>query len=130
MPAGGLVRKEVGNRDRGDAVTIPYKKLGVVSVLAPSFPLIDENLGELKIQMHEFLEQGEIKIVIDFSEIPLVDSKGIELLMDIYEKACQKSGGIKLCKLNELCNDIFVATRMNTFFDIFNEPEEAARSFL
>ena len=111
-------------------MTIPYKKLGVVSVLAPSYPLIDENLGELKIRVHEFLKQGEIKIVIDFSKIQLVDSKGIELLMDIYENACQKGGGMKLCKLNELCNDIFVVTRMNNFFDIFNEPEEAARSFL
>ncbi len=111
-------------------MSVPCTKIGFVNVITPPFPLVDGNLGEFKQQLEEMLKQGEIKLVIDFSRTQAIDSKGIEFLLDIYEDARKKGGNLKLCKLSELCSDIFAATRMNTFFDIYQEPEDAARSFL
>lgn len=111
-------------------MNITCRKIGFVNVVAPNFPLIDDNINEFKKKLKELLLSGENKLVIDFSKIVLISSEGIEVLMDFYEDTREKYGGLKLCRLNDLCTDIFIATRLNNLFDIFKEPEDAARSFL
>lgn len=110
-------------------MNMPCSKIGFVNIIAPQFPMVEENIERLQHKADSFFQKGETKILIDFSRIPQIDSRGLEFLLDLIEEAKEKRGSIKLCKVNLLCNDIFTATRMTTFLEIYKDPEEAARSF-
>jgi anti-sigma B factor antagonist len=107
------------------------RKIGSVSLIAPQFPLVDgDNLNNLKQEISNSLQNGETKVVIDCSKVSYMDSRGLECLLDFFDEAKEKAGGVKLCKVNSLCSDILLCTRMSTLFEIFKESEDAVRSFL
>jgi len=107
------------------------KKIGHVIIITPQFPLVDgDNLNNLKHEIFNHLQNGETKVVIDCSKVSHMDSCGLECLLDFFEETKEKAGGVKLCKVNSLCSEILLCTRMSTLFEIFKESEDAVRSFL
>ena len=105
-------------------------KIGAVMIIVPQCAIVAEQIPELQEKVKQCFQDGEKKIVFDLSIVSHVDSKGLEFLLDIFEESRTRGGGLKLSKVNPLCKDIFIATRMSNLLEIFKEPEEAARSFL
>ena len=111
-------------------MNISSSKIGFINIITPRFPLVEENIDTLKQEIQRYFQESDTKILIDFSRVSHIDSRGLEFLLDIFEEAKKKGSDIKLCNLNQLCNDIFLVTRMINFFEIYKEPEEAAQSYL
>lgn len=111
-------------------MNISTRKIGFINLVTPQFPLVEENIEALKHEMQRYFQERDTKILIDFSGVAHIDSRGLEFLLDSFEEARKKGGDIKLCRLNQLCNDIFLATRMSSIFEIYKETEEAAQSYL
>ena len=109
---------------------IAISKMGFINLIAPHFPLVKENVDSLKKTIKGLFDTNDAKILLDLSGVSHIDSTGLELLLDSFEEAKKLGGDIKLCKVNQLCNDIFLATRMSSFFEIYNAPEEAAQSYI
>jgi len=109
---------------------ITSSKIGFINVIAPQSPLVDEHSDALKKIIQGHFENNDAKILIDFSGVSHIDSRGLELLLDSFEDAKKKGGDIKLCNVNQLCTDIFLATRMSSYFEMYKTPEEAAQSYL
>ena len=111
-------------------MTIATSKIGFINVIAPRVPLIAANRDSVRESIENRLKNGEAKILLDFSGVTHMDSLGLELLMDSYEKVKKLGGDIKLCNVNQLCTDILIATRMSSFLEIYKTAEEAAQSYL
>ena len=109
---------------------IATSKIGFINVIAPHTPLIEANIDSLGQSIKNSLNNGEAKILLDFSGVSHIDSRGLELLLDSFEEVKKLGGDIKLCNVNQLCTDIFIATRMRSFLEIYKTPEEAAQSYL
>ena len=109
---------------------ITTSKIGFINVIAPNTPLIEANINSLKLSIQDSLKNGEAKILLDLSGVSHIDSRGLELLLDSFEEVKKLGGDIKLCNVNQLCTDIFIATRMSSFFEIYKTPEEAAQSYI
>jgi anti-sigma B factor antagonist len=109
---------------------IATSKIGFINVIAPNTPLIDAHVNSLNQVIKDSLKNGEAKILIDLSGVSHIDSKGLELLLDSFEEVKKLGGDIKLCNVNQLCTDIFIATRMSSFLEIYKTPEEAAQSYI
>jgi anti-anti-sigma factor len=62
-------------------------------------------------------------------KVPLVDSAGLELLLDYREKFQQVGGVLKLSGMNPLCEDILSITGVGAGFEVFRESLSALGSF-
>lgn len=90
--------------------------------------MVNEELESLTNAIDECLSSGAPKIVLDLSEVPFIDSAGLEMLLDLVSRAGKLGGEIRLAAVNEVCKDIFVATRMDNFFQLFADASTALRS--
>ena len=76
------------------------------------------------------LGNGLPQIVLDLQGIALIDSTGLELLLDFQEK-CQRMGGaLKLANAGALCREVLKATGVGARFEIFRDSGGAVRSFV
>lgn len=109
---------------------IKKSKIGVISYIEPEIPMANEGVQEFRRVIEDCFKENEFKIVINFHSVPYIDSEGLEALLDILGVVRRKGGSIKISDPNPICNDIFLATRFNTIFEIYSSAGEAGRSFL
>lgn len=89
-----------------------------------------EHVEELSVLLESRIDRGQQQIVLDMQEIALIDSAGLELLLDVQEK-CQRMGGaLKLASLGALCREVLKATGVGSRFEIFRDSSAAVRSFV
>lgn len=75
------------------------------------------------------LENGQPRVVFDLSGIPLIDSAGLESLLDARD-LCQKRGGtMVLARPNPLCRDILRVNGFDKELQIFDDSVKAMGSF-
>ena len=109
---------------------IKETKLGMVYILALVGPLSEEQGATLKEKLDWCIDNGNLRVLIDLKEVPLIDSAGLELLWESLMKFRKVSGSLKLVNANPLIMDILLATRMTNIFEVFSDQEKAYRSSL
>lgn len=103
---------------------------GAATVVRPEGPLIEAELHELERQLRRLRDSWAKRIVVNMSDVPLIDSAGLELLC-AYQQELQEHGlRMKLCGLNDLVQKIFELTRLARQFEVFADSSSAIRSFL
>lgn len=101
---------------------------GASTVISIHGALVNEELTKLSDAIDESLGLGATKLVLELSEVPFVDSAGLELLLDLISRIGKLGGEIRLAALNEVCREIFSATRMDNFYHLFEDADSALRS--
>ena len=102
---------------------------GVVQVIRGNDPLIKEHAQAVIDLLTECLEYGQPRVVLDMEKVPLIDSAGLELLVDSQENFQQRGGALKLVAPNALCQEILSVTGVGALFELFPEPVSAVGSF-
>jgi anti-anti-sigma factor len=106
------------------------KQQGAVDVISGGDRLSGEHVAELSSMLESRLGNGQPQIVLDLQGIALIDSTGLELLLDFQEK-CQRMGGaMKLANAGALCREVLKATGVGARFEIFRDSGGAVRSFV
>jgi len=109
---------------------ITTKQAGEITVLTLSGKItIGEGDLNLRNSIREELEKGTIKIVIDFTEVTRIDSSGIGELVSAYTIISNRGGKLKLCNLPNRVIEILQVTQLLSIFEIYNDEEEAVKSF-
>ncbi len=107
-----------------------HKCQGSVDVITGGDRITGDHVEELQALLEARLDRGQPQIVLDMQSIAVVDSAGLELLIDIQEK-CQRMGGaLKLANLGALCREVLKATGVGARFEIFRDSGGAVRSFV
>jgi len=101
---------------------------GAVDLVRGDDPINAEHVEELARLFQE--SRGQPFVVLDLEKVPLVDSAGLELLLDYRESFQQLGGALKLAAANPLCEDILSITGVGAGFEIFREPLSALGSFV
>jgi anti-anti-sigma factor len=109
---------------------IKETKLGLICILSISGPIVKGHIQTLEESLDNHLNAGDMRLLIDLQEAPLIDSSGLELLWDSLMKFRKVGGSLKLVHASPLIMDIFLATRMTNIFEIFSDQDKAFRSFL
>ena len=89
--------------------------------------LIVGNRHELKRMVLAALEDGARRFVIDFARTGYVDSSGLGVLISLSKEIRAAGGELRLSSLNEDLRTLFELTRLDTFFRISGDLEEALR---
>lgn len=80
--------------------------------------------------VEQCLGDGTPRIVFDMSEISLIDSAGLEKLLDLDELVESRAGVMKLAAPNPLCRDILSVSGLVDHFEIHKEVKIAVGSFI
>ncbi len=99
-----------------------------VAVIHMKGPVIEEELENIDHVVMECAEQGVFRLVFDLEFVPFIDSMGLELLQETSTALNRSGGDMRLAKLNDVCFDILLATRMHSFVYISKDVDEAVRS--
>ena len=94
-----------------------------------SDPISSVTCEELREVLLPQISHGQPKIVIDLQRIPLIDSKGLELLVDISDHCQARGGSLHLAAPNALCSDILRITGVATRVSVYEDLQEAIRSY-
>jgi len=72
---------------------------------------------------------GEVKIILDFSNVKLITSAGFAFMLGALRLARENSGEVKLCCMNKLAAELLKTAHLDLSFEIFNDADEAIASF-
>ena len=92
--------------------TIDQTRVGSFTVLTLRDSLTRDNAMVLKDYCRNLVSGKKLQIILDCKSIPYMDSQGLETLLSIHHTLKQGNGSFVLVGLNEVCNDIMIATRL------------------
>jgi anti-sigma B factor antagonist len=102
---------------------------GVAVVWLDGRVVLGEETGALRDKVKSLLAEGKKKLVLNMSNVTLIDSAGLGALVAAYSST--KSGGasLRLCHLGTKFNELLQLTRLITIFEVYNTQADAINSF-
>ena len=107
---------------------IAIARVGSRNVLTPKGSITYQNLDTLKIMFKECLNGNKNEIILDCASVSFMDSETLEFLVGIHEDLKKQGGSLKLINVTDICQDIFIATRLINFFNIYQDIHQVLRS--
>ncbi len=108
---------------------IGIKKVGASSVVAPGESLTYQNCKELEDLIKGLISQNQTRIILDCKTVPFMDSKVLELLLQLHNTLKNRGGALKITGLNAVCRDILLTTRLINILFVYEDIAEALRSY-
>ena len=102
---------------------------GAVVVVTGKDALDVEHVNSLRVQVEGALAEGQKRVVLDMEHVPMVDSAGLETLLDLGDVLRLRGGALKLASANPLCRDVLRITGLDSQFEAFDDPVSAIGSF-
>jgi anti-anti-sigma factor len=105
-------------------------KQGAVEVVSGDDPLSADYVPRVLRLLQECGAQGQPRAVLDLDRVPLIDSAGLEMLLDVQEDFQRRGGTLKLAARGTLCREILNVTGVGGHFEIYPEAASAVGSFV
>jgi anti-anti-sigma factor len=86
-------------------------------------------VDDLRRDLDEMLAAGDTRIALDMTEVPMIDSSGIGLLVRYLTAAKQAGGTLKLIKPSDFAIKTLKMTGVLNLFEVFPDEELAVDSF-
>lgn len=103
---------------------------GAVTVLKPTGSITLQDAEDLREQCLVAGRQTLGRLAIDLSAVPFVDSRGLEVLIEVSNEFIDAGHTLRLCALTDTVREVFVLTGIGPHFELFEDASSAARSFL
>jgi anti-sigma B factor antagonist len=84
---------------------------------------------ETRAELHELVERGYRKLVLNLREIGFIDSAGLGSLVSCLRRCAAEGGDLRLAEVPAFCRSIFQLTRLTRVFDVTQTEGEAVASF-
>lgn len=102
---------------------------GAVMVLEPDGALIQDDADQFKGRLTEALAESSGRVVVDLSSVPFIDSRGLEVLVEVNDALSDSGRALKLCGINETIREVLDLTGLAIRFDHYDDTNSALRSF-
>ena len=109
---------------------IRLTELGVATYLAPTGPLVEANLSDLQASVQEASKGGAPKLVINLGQVPFLDSRALEFLLDLSSNLRRNGGTLCLANVGTVCRDVLAMTGLDGTIPVYDDIESAGESFL
>ena len=115
----------------------PPSKLQIIERRVDDVTIL-ELVGELTLddgdlvfrrKIHELLEEGRIKILLEVGGVTKIDSAGVGMLVSKLKTTREHHGDIKLMHLTAHSSRVFGMMRILTSFETLDDEAQAIRSF-
>ena len=102
---------------------------GSVTVLVPHGPLAGDEMAGFSETLTLAIDEKGGRVVLDMSEVPYVDSVGIESLLELCAGQHAAAARPRLARLCEACREALDLTDVLARLTVFDTVESAIRSF-
>jgi anti-anti-sigma factor len=102
---------------------------GSVSVLIPHGPLAGDELDDFRRDFQAAIAHKSGRVVLDMSDVPYLDSAGIEALLGLCTGSEAATAGPRLAQLGETCREALDLTNVLPRLTVFDTVENAIRSY-
>ena len=109
-------------------MNITWEDHGVTSVVEVDGELVGQASDTLTRTCLERFEQGVRNLVIDLSKSPIVDSTGLETLLELTEATVERNGRCTFVSLDPLFASILELTGVGERLEIHDTVTTAART--
>jgi len=112
------------------ALQIQEKETGGVTVLtALGRVTLGDESNQLRMKIKDVLSRGKTRVVLDLGNTTFIDSAGLGTLVAGFTSAQNQGASIKLANLTKKINEQLHITKLVTVFEVYNNVEEAVKSF-
>lgn len=108
---------------------LSIQTIGSVNVIQLRSALVDDSVQQCRQTITDILERRKNLLVLDMSESPLIDSEGLELIVDSQEACLNRGGRLALVDPQPLCREVLEFTGVSDFVEVYRELREALRDF-
>jgi anti-sigma B factor antagonist len=109
---------------------VDEQQLGDVTLLVLSGQmLLDDGDLEFRRRIHDLVDRGRLKIIVDLADVTYIDSSGVGMMAAKLKTVRERGGDIRLLRLNARGNRLLSVAKLHTAFEIHNDQEMALRSF-
>ena len=110
---------KIEKRKKGDVVILDLK--GKI--------LIGDGIDDLRDSINNIIKENETKVLLNFADVPYLDSTGLGEVVRSYTSIKKSGGTIKIINLTNKVRDLLSVTKLITVFDTFEVEDEAIASF-
>jgi len=103
---------------------------GAVTVLKPVGPLVQADAEQFRGSMGDMVGRSMGRLVVDASQVPYLDSQGLEALLAASELLEAGGRALRLCAVTDTVREVLDLTGLADRFEIFEDANQAVRSFL
>jgi anti-sigma B factor antagonist len=86
-------------------------------------------LDSLNATFTDLIAAGDHKFLLDLTDMPMIDSSGIGLVVRYYTTAKQQGGAVKLLNPSKFTIQTLKLVRMLNLFEVFEDQQTALASF-
>ncbi|MGE5479745.1 MAG: STAS domain-containing protein [Chloroflexota bacterium] len=108
---------------------IEQKQIEDIDCLNLSGYLDAHTAPELESKLEELINEGNIKIVVNFENLDYISSAGLGVFMAFIEDIRESGGDIKLAKMKSKVFNVFDLLGFPMLFDIEKEESDAVKKF-
>ena len=94
-------------------------------IVAPEGEVDLSNSRELQVELKKVLKGKPLRVVIDLSRVPYMDSSGVATLVEAMQIARRHSTDLVLCTLQPKVQSVFEIARLDRVFRITENVESA-----
>jgi anti-sigma B factor antagonist len=86
-------------------------------------------VSAMRADLDSFLSTGQHKVLFDLYDLEQIDSSGIGAIIALFKRVCSNKGDMKISRLIGQPKEIFSLLRLDRVFEIYNDFDEAIKSF-
>ncbi|HDS03458.1 MAG TPA: anti-sigma factor antagonist [Firmicutes bacterium] len=107
------------------------KKSHNIVLIRPHGKIVSgEKVMALKQSINKVVEEGFSKVIVDFENVPFMDSTGLGILIAAYTTLKAKEGQMSLIKITQRIKDLLTITKLLTLFDCYDSEADALRDMI
>lgn len=95
-----------------------------MQIFYPTRILSSASAGDLMTWIHDNLEQGHNRLLINLQNVLFMDSTGLATLVAALKTVRQTGGNLALCSLNGQARMLFEMAGMEEMFEVYNTATE------
>lgn len=106
-----------------------HTRVGAVDIIRGSDPINLSSVKQLTGILDGCMLTRQPRVVFDLEKVSLIDSAGLELLLDFQDRCTERGGVMKLAAPSPLCRDILTVTDVVARFEVHLDSLAAIGSF-
>jgi len=94
-------------------------------LIAPEGRIDTINAGLFEKHLNEYMDGGNIKFIMDFSDLEYISSSGLRVVLSVRKKIVPMGGYIRLCNLQPSIREVFEISGFSNILPVFADLESA-----
>jgi anti-sigma B factor antagonist len=91
--------------------------------------VLGEETSALREKVKSLIGSGKKKLILNMSNVTLIDSSGLGALVAAYSAAKSAGASLRLCNLGSKFSELLHITKLLTIFEVSNTEADAIESF-